>query len=104
VTDFTRAALVASYIAPVAWVTAFSCLVVTLASSFLGDPVAGYCRNAIVLAVLVGAVAHLVVVFHGIASRDFPIERRREMIRRLWVGGVYSFWRKSVSKRGDTLR
>jgi hypothetical protein len=104
VTDFTRAARVASYVAPWAWATAFVCVVATQASSLLGDPVVAIWRNAVVIALLVGAAAHSIVVVHGLASRDFPIECRREMIRHLWAGGVYSFWRKSVGKERNALR
>jgi hypothetical protein len=103
-TDFTRAARVVSYIAPGAWMTALVCVVATQASSILGDPVIVYSRNAGVVALLVASGAHLMVVFHGLASRDFPIERRREMVHRMWAGGMYSFWRKSVSKQENALR
>ena len=100
-TDFTRAARVASYIAPCAWVTALVCVVATQATSLVGDTAVGYSRNGIVLALVVGAAAHLVVMFHGLASRDFSVDRRRDLIRHMWAGGVYSFWRKSVSKQAN---
>ena len=92
----TRVALLASYLAPLAW--AMGVLLFAMAIPWSPVGVREFGRQWAGPVLLAAWGTHMVVVGHAFLSARFPSNERRAFLRRTYLGSSpYAYWRAHVN-------